>query len=179
MGIEKQIPTLEEILVEWQSIIGIEYQGYKNHVYRIVNFCFALKECRDEEKQKICIAAAFHDLGMWSDNTFDYIEPSISNAQKYLKKIDHEEWGEEISLMISEHHKIGRFHSSAYPLVEIFREADLIDLSLGLFKFCLSFTLIKNVKKQFPNCGFHAGIGKKALRWSMQHPFNPVPMMKW
>ncbi len=56
MLIETTIPLLEEILGEWQDLIGKDYEGYKNHVYRMIHFCFALKDCNEEEREKVMIA---------------------------------------------------------------------------------------------------------------------------
>ena len=43
-----QIPYLEELLSPWKEVIGDDYQGYRNHVYRMVQFCWALKQARGE-----------------------------------------------------------------------------------------------------------------------------------
>ena len=48
MKIEENIPLLEDIFSEWKDIIGNEYQGYRNHVYRMVHFCLALRNFNDE-----------------------------------------------------------------------------------------------------------------------------------
>ena len=82
----EQFPLLEDILTEWQETIGEDYEGYKNHVYRMVHCCLALKECNSEEKEKIIIAGAFHDIGVWTADTLDYLPPSILPALDYLKK---------------------------------------------------------------------------------------------
>jgi hypothetical protein len=179
MKIEENIPLLEEILEAWKPIIGAAYQGYKNHVYRMVNFCFALHACSQEEREKIIIAGCFHDIGIWIENTVDYIPPSIPPAKEYLKRRNLEPWSAEIELMISEHHKIKAFKNDAYPLVELFRRGDLVDFSFGLFKFGLPKDYIDRVKTQFPNAGFHANLGHLAAKWFVKHPFNPAPMMKW
>ncbi|WP_230389687.1 hypothetical protein [Vibrio nitrifigilis] len=75
MKIEDDIPLLEEIISDWKSVIGAEYQGYRNHVYRMIHFCFALRDCSDEEREKIIIAGVFHDIGIWAEETMDYISP--------------------------------------------------------------------------------------------------------
>ena len=49
MKIEESIPLLEEILDKWRTELGNDYLGYKNHVYRMIRFCFALHDCDDEE----------------------------------------------------------------------------------------------------------------------------------
>ena len=54
---EPQIPLLEEILSNWSNTIGSEYPGYRNHVYRMVHCCLALKDCNKQEREKIIIAA--------------------------------------------------------------------------------------------------------------------------
>ena len=177
--IEEPINLLEEILNPWQDAIATEYRGYRNHVYRMVHFCLALKECNDEEREKIIIAGAFHDISIWIEDTVDYIPPSIPPAIEYLQQRNLDAWSTEIQLMIAEHHKIRRYQNPAYPLVEIFRKGDLVDFSLGTVKFGIPETDIQAVKAQFPNCNFHQNLGKRALRWFGQHPLNPAPMMKW
>ena len=179
MIIEKFIPLLEEILSQWQETIGRDYEGYKNHVYRMIHYCFAFKDCNEEEREKIIIAAAFHDIGIWTKNTLDYIPPSISPAMEYLNKKNLNNWSTEIKLMIAEHHKVKQVRRDAYPLVEVFRKGDLVDFSLGLFKFGIPKNDIQKLKAQFPNAGFHKNLGKLALQRFIRHPLNPFPMMKW
>lgn len=179
MKIEEQIPLLEEIFSDWKDKIGPEYQGYRNHVYRMIHFCLALTECNEEEREKIIIAGAFHDIGIWIDDTVDYIPPSLPPAMEYLKSRNLEACLEEITLMISEHHKIREDKDEAYPLVEIFRKGDLVDFSFGLFKFGIPKTYIESVKAKFPNSDFHKNLGKRAGKWFVKHPLNPAPMMKW
>lgn len=179
MQIEQQIPLLEEIFTDWKAVIGDEYLGYRNHVYRMIHFCLALRKCSEEEKQKIIIAAAFHDIGIWIEDTVDYIEPSIPPAVDYLQQNGLVEWIEEISLMITEHHKMRTYGGDYFPLVELFRKGDLVDFSLGTVKFGLPKQEIKEVKAAFPNANFHKNLGKRAARWFVRHPLNPAPMMKW
>jgi hypothetical protein len=179
MDIEKTIPLLEEILAPWQTVIGEEYAGYRNHVYRMIHFCWALSPCDPIEREKIIIAGAFHDLGIWIEDTVDYIGPSIPPAMAYLQQRHRADWSEEIRLMISEHHKITEYKDPRYPLVELFRKGDLVDFSLGLFHFGLPPETIEVVKAAFPNANFHANLVKRAIAWFPENPFNPAPMMKW
>ncbi|MBT3048834.1 MAG: hypothetical protein G8D61_00610 [gamma proteobacterium symbiont of Ctena orbiculata] len=179
MKIEQNIPLLEELLAEWKSTIGVEYLGYRNHVYRMVNFCLALTTCSEEEREKIIIAGAFHDIGIWIDDTVDYIPPSLPPAVDYLTKRGCESWADEIKLMIEEHHRIRAYSNDKYPLVEIFRQGDLVDFSYGLFRFGIPSEYIDEVKALFPNAGFHASLARRAGKWFLKHPLNPLPMMKW
>lgn len=63
MKIEKQIPLLEEILGAWKNNIENDYLGYKNHVYRMMHFCFALHDCDGEEREKKSLSAVCMTLG--------------------------------------------------------------------------------------------------------------------
>ena len=179
MVVEKNIGFLESILSNWQPILRDEYPGYHNHVYRMVNFCFALSPLSDEAKKKVMIAAAFHDVGIWIDNTLDYIPPSVTPAMQYLLDNGLADWSQEIRLMIEEHHKLTTYSDAAYPLVEQFRKADLVDFSLGLVTFGLPRSYIAEVKSQIPNSGFHKCLVRRASQWVLKHPLNPAPIFKW
>jgi hypothetical protein len=98
---------------------------------------------------------------------------------EYLKNRNLEEWSAEIELMITEHHKIREYKSITYPLVEIFRKGDLVDISFGLFEFGIPKAYINQVKTKLPNADFHKNLGKRAARWFVKHPLNPAPMVKW
>lgn len=179
MNIEKHIPLLDAILEQWKGELGDDYSGYQNHVYRMVNFSLALHGFNSEEQEKITIAGCFHDLGIWSDKTFDYLPPSIVLAKEYLRKNGLEQWIPEIELMIGMHHKLGKNEGESNPLTEVFRQGDLVDFSLGIFKCGLPKTYIKSVKAQFPNAGFHKRLVKLAGSWFCRHPLNPLPVLKW
>ena len=179
MDLEPRIELLDEILEEWRPTIGADFDGYRNHCTRVLQFCFALGSCGPDQRKKAIIAAAFHDIGIWIDDTVDYIPPSITPAQAYLAKQGLSDWSEEVTLLITEHHKIRPYTDLRFPLVEQFRKADLIDFSWGLFRFGLPRTFIKDAQASFPNAGFHRGLMRRAAAWFLQHPLNPAPMMKW
>ena len=179
MNIETQNDLIEEILTAWKDRIGADYLCYKGHVYRMFNFCLALHPCTEEEKTKLAIAACFHDIGLWSDHTVDYIPPSVVQAKLYLSSSGFEAWSEEIGLMIEMHHKVRTYKDARYPLVELFRKGDLIDFSLGIFTFGLPRSYIRQVKNTIPNNGFHKFLMRCARDWFLAHPFSPPPFMKW
>jgi hypothetical protein len=179
MALVERIPLLEEILDTWKNELGNDYPGYKNHVYRMIHFCFALHNCNNEEREKIIIAGCFHDLGIWVNGTVDYLPPSIALAKEYLKQHSLELWIPEIELMIDMHHKLRKYKSDRYPLVEVFRKGDSVDFSLGVVKWGLPTTYIKSVKEQFPNAGFHKRLAQLAGGWFSKHPLRPPPFLKW
>lgn len=178
MKADQDLALLDDILASWRDVIGDDFQGYRNHCVRMVHFCLAMKDCEPAEKQKLIIAAAFHDIGIWTDNTLDYLPPSVVPAMDYLEEKGLQSWQEEISLMITEHHKLTAWNEDRYPLVELFRKGDLVDFSLGLFRFGIPKQTIKQLKKQYPNAGFHKRLMQLGSRWLIKHPLNPLPMMK-
>ena len=155
MKIEASIKLIDDILYEWKETIGEDFEGYKNHVYRMVNYCLVLKECTEEEKNKVYIAGCFHDIGIWTKGTINYIPPSVAAANDYLSKNDLLQWENEISQMIDEHHKINKCKNNEFDLVEVFRKGDLVDFSLGFINSGIPKSYIKDIKSTFPNSGFH------------------------
>jgi catechol 2,3-dioxygenase-like lactoylglutathione lyase family enzyme len=179
VDIETRNSFIEEILSEWKDRIGDEYLGYRGHVYRMFNFCLALRPCTEEEKMKLAVAACFHDIGLWSEHTVDYIPPSVALVQQYLDRVGLQAWSEEVGLMVEMHHKVRAYKDARYPLVELFRKGDLVDFSLGFFSCGLSRSYINQVKEALPNHGFHKYLMKGAKEWFSRHPFSPPPFMKW
>jgi hypothetical protein len=143
----------------------------------MINFCLAQNTFSQEEREKIIVAGCFHDLGIWTNDTFDYLPPSVLLAKEYLSQKNLGEWIPEIVLMIGEHHKLGEYKNDS--LVETFRKGDLVDFSLGFVRCGLPKTYIKSVKNHFPNAGFHKRLVKLAGKWICRHPLNPVPVLKW
>jgi hypothetical protein len=179
MNIVTTHELIDTILSAWQDRIGQDYPGYRGHVYRMFNFCLALRPCSEEEQTKLAIAACFHDIGLWSDHTVDYIPPSMAQANQYLSGHGLQSWSEEIGLMIALHHKVRSVKDDCYPLVELFRKGDLVDFSLGVFACGIPRAYIRQVKAALPNHGFHKFLMKGARDWFLAHPFSAPPFMKW
>ena len=178
-AIEEYIPVVEEILGNWKNTIGSDYAGYKNHVYRLINFCFVQHRLSEEERAKIIIAACFHDLGLWSHGTFDYLRPSVSMAKQYLSQNNLESWSSEVALMIDMHHKLMKYEQPESRLIEVFRRGDLVDFSWGIVKCGIPNAFIQFIRARLPNAGFHCAVMRHAGRWFLQHPLNPLPVLKW
>jgi hypothetical protein len=177
MEIKRDIPLVDKILIAWGAELAADHSGYRNHVYRMINFCLAQGEFGEADRKKIVIAGCFHDLGIWSDKTFDYLPPSVKRAEDYLRENGMGDWIPEIGRMIGEHHKLRRYDGDR--LTEVFRKGDLVDFSLGLFKCGLPADFVRDVKRHFPNEGFHKGLVRTGARWICRHPLNPLPVLKW
>jgi len=168
--------TIDNILLSCRTQLGADYDKYRNHVYRVINLTLLLTEPREDELIALQIAVAFHDLGIWTAHTFDYLKPSVEVARKYLALNDQLNLEFLVTDIILNHHKM-----SSYPLntiAEAFRKADLIDLSFGIFSFGVKRKRIEELNTQFPYRGFHRFIAFQALKNTIKHPFNPLPMMK-
>ncbi len=170
---------LESLLFPYKEIIGASYVPYKNHVHRIVNFTLELKDgIKADDEDKIAIAAVFHDIGMWTANSFDYLNPSMAEANNYLREHGKIEWVEEITLMIDMHHKLTMYDGVFTDNVEAFRKADLIDLTKGVKRFGLSKNILSKNYEEFPMGGFRKIIVSKFLKNLLKNPFKPLPMFK-
>jgi hypothetical protein len=173
-----EIPVLDAVLRTHAAELGGDFGGYRNHAYRVVNFSVALSSSDPERLEKLAIAAAFHDLGIWTDGTFDYVPPSIALATAHLTRSGRSEWVPEIAGMIREHHKISRFLGDPRWLVEPFRRADWIDVSLGLVRSGLPRALLREIFSAWPDEGFHKRLVQLFLVRLGTHPWNPLPMLR-
>ena len=188
------LPTVEQVLGNHASELGLDFIAYRNHVYRVVNLCVAILGDSRGELEKIAVAAVFHDLGIWTNHTFDYIAPSVALAREHLAARGMADWIPEIEAMIVNHHKVTPSRAHPHPstfargalsgvegqsLVESFRRADWIDVTRGLRRFGLPRTFVASVAATWPSAGFHRRLVELTIdRW-WQHPFNPLPMVKW
>ncbi|MEI9947265.1 MAG: HD domain-containing protein [Chitinophagaceae bacterium] len=154
---------IEDILPRFKPAMGPDYDKYRNHVYRVFLNCLLIDSGENNE-EKYAIAAVFHDIGIWTNHTFDYLDPSIEQAKIYLTQTNKTGWLDEISLMIYWHHKISKYKGTHGEIVENFRKADWIDVSLGWLTFKLDKQKIKETRRRFPNAGFHMFLIKQTIK---------------
>lgn len=175
---EKEIVNkIDTLLAPFAQYTKKASKAYRNHVIRMALFAHELVELDQKSSEKVVIAAVFHDLGIWTDKTFDYLAPSEALAETYLRANGLESYSKEVKEMISYHHKIRTFKDN--NLVETFRKADLIDVYLGLPKFGISKQRIKEIRNAYPNSGFHKALIKLASLQLLKTPWNPMPMIKF
>lgn len=162
---------------KFRPVTGVDHDKYKNHVYRVFLNCLLIDREKSNE-EKYAIAAVFHDIGIWTDHTIDYLEPSIGQARTYLAETGRQDWTDEITLMIYWHHKMRPYKGKHNNTVESFRKADWIDVSLGLLNFGVDKKKTRENKKKLPNLGFHLFLVKRIVKNFFKHPLNPFPMFK-
>lgn len=177
-GLLTQIPALDRLLGTHAQQLGADLTGYRHHAYRVTNLCVALAPSGRDQIEKIAIAAAFHDLAIWTDGTFDYLEPSARLARAHLGASGRTEWSPEVERMLLEHHKLTPSRAPASWLVEPFRKADWIDVTRGAMTFGLSRAVVAPILEAWPSAGFHRRLLELSLRRLRTHPWSPLPMLR-
>ncbi len=172
-------PVIDAVLATHAPAIAGDLPGYRHHVYRVWNFALALAPPSADATEKLALAAVFHDLGIWTAGTFDYLPPSIALAAAHLAATGRSAWVPEVTAMIDAHHQVTPWRSRPDWLVEPFRRADWIDVTLGLRRFGLDRAFVTDVRRTWTDAGFHWRLVQLAgARWR-RHPLSPLPMLRW
>lgn len=182
--------VVDSILTNYADALGQDLQGYRNHIHRVLAFYRALSATTHAganadggaPPMAVLIAAAFHDIGIWTDRTFDYLEPSAARAQRYLQQRGLDaELGPQVHALIVHHHKLRPFHADTpwAVSVERWRRADLIDVSLGVIRFGLPRATVRGIQQRYPDAGFHRRLAALTLRQFCRTPWRPLPMLRW
>ena len=170
-------PAIDHILSLYQSQLGKYAERYRNHAWRVYLLALSFHpDATEVDKTKLAVAAAFHDLGIWTHHTFDYLKPSIELARGYLAQNGLETQADEVALLIDNHHKLTPYRHN--PWVESFRRADLIDLSLNVFRFGVKGNYLRQLRREYPYLGFHRFILGQIIKNSLLHPLRPLPILK-
>ncbi len=170
--------VIDGVLAAHAEVIGRDLIGYRHHVYRVVNLAIALAPPTPDVVDRLAVAGVFHDLGIWTDGTFDYLAPSIALATSWLHEAGRTEWTAEIAAMITDHHKITSSRAPAEWLVEPFRRADWIDVTFGIRGFGLGRARVGAIRRAWPDEGFHRRLVELSARRLVTHPFSPLPMLR-
>ncbi len=175
---------VSHLLAPYDEALGEDRAGYTNHVIRTMLFCDELAgidggpDEQPSRRPEFLVCGVFHDLGIWTDKTFDYLVPSIDLAADHLEKIGRPELAPLVTTMIDEHHRQRSAGAPDDP-VEIFRRADMIDVSLGLRAFGVARRRVREIRRAYPNRGFHRRLVQLTFQRTVEHPTSPLPMFKW
>jgi len=175
------VELIDNIIEEYHDIMKEDFLGYRNHCQRVFGFLlYLIPEPTDIYiLEKCAIAVAYHDIGIWTDNTIDYIDPSRKGARDYLIYKQKAEWIEEVDLMIERHHQILQGNLIEDSLTNYFRRADLVDFSGGYVTQGLPLYVIRQMLASYANEGFHMKLMQLALGRLWTNPLSPAPMMRW
>lgn len=179
MHIRSTFAIAETVLDKFRSDLGDDFEAYRNHIFRVLNFYSAMAPAGSDPSEAVQLAAAFHDLGIWTDDTFDYLQPSVKRARAHLESSGQLSLLPEVSLLIVSHHKVRPYLGEFASTVERFRRADFVDVSLGLLRFGLPVSFVRKVRAAFPNAGFHGRLASLTFRQLAHHPLRPLPMFRW
>jgi hypothetical protein len=172
------------LLAPYADQLGEDRVAYTNHVIRVLLYCDLLHaragggDDQPSRRLEFRATGVFHDLGIWTDQTFDYLVPSIDLAADYLQQQDRSDLVPLVSEMIDQHHKQRSAGEPENP-VELFRRADLVDVSLGLRRFGLLGAQTRAMLRTYPSRGFHRTLIRLTVKRTIEHPTSPLPMFKW
>ena len=178
MELFPHFPLTEEIIGTFSPALAGDLPAYRNHVCRVLNYYLALSE-QSSPSSAVLVASAFHDLGIWTNRTFDYLPPSVDLAKSYLSSHGLGALEPEVCAIITEHHKLLPYKGRFSPSVESFRRADLVDVSSGAIRFGLPSSFVQSVRAAFPDAGFHRLLARLTARQFLRSPFRPLPMVHW
>lgn len=170
----------ERWLAPHRAALGRDLPAYLNHVRRVL--CFYVLLCEQggtRPDPAVAVAAAYHDLGIWTDGTFDYLEPSRQRLNAALAQSGQGALEESAAAMLLWHHKLSPVNPALPYGAELFRRADWLDVSLGLLRFGMLRKHVIAVRREFPNLGFHWKLVQLTLRQLLHRPWRPLPMLRW
>ncbi|MCV9386813.1 HD domain-containing protein [Reichenbachiella ulvae] len=176
----KSISQIERVLLYYTQALGKDYNAYRNHVYRVYHLTLLLcsKELNKAQEEALAIAAVFHDIGIWTHHSMDYLGPSAESATRHLNESGKGHLADLCNQIISNHHKLSRYQGEHAELIEAFRQADLMDLAFGKLRQGLPSSRYAHLRESFPFLGFQKLIIKKVISHAWRHPSHPFPMLK-
>lgn len=136
--------------------IGEDYEAYRGHIYRVYTYANHFLNGDDEGfSRAISAALVYHDIGLWTDHTLAYLEPSRDRAVQNLHSTFSDEEMNLIRDIIYWHHKMTPFEGAHANIVNAVRKADWIDATRGLIHQGMPKIHIKDVVSAIPYGGFH------------------------
>ena len=160
--IKMERPFAEELFARYETLIGRDFPGYRNHVYRTITYAMHFLGNVKEHERLIEAAFVYHDIGLWTDHELAYLEPSeavaIADNQKLGLGLD----PDLLRSAIHWHHKILPYTGPHKEIIEACRKADWIDASKGMLRKGMSRDAIAEVEAAFPNLGFHDSLMRLA-----------------
>ena len=181
-----ELAIVDRLMMGWRNALGADFDGYRHHVYRVVNLAHAFYPgMSDDEAQLLEVAAAFHDVGIWTHGTFDYLVPSADQACAYLA--ENPDLGSGtladkqhlVQTMIIEHHRVRSLPGLEMPLAEAFRRGDWTDVTFGVRRFGLPWARVREIQAVFPDEGFHRRLMELFWARVREAPLSPLPMLRW
>ena len=195
----RSIPLIDQIIRSYAEAFDNNLQNavpYKNHCYRVYNLAVNAipRKLSERELELLAIATGFHDLGVFTHKTLDYLGPSEEEAAKWMKANGYTRDNEleTVKLMIEYHHKLSEFKydsslsseanansKTTEEMVERLRRGDWIDVTFGVRSFGMDPGEIKTLREPFPQAGFALTLIKAGLSWVPFNLLNPLPFVRF
>ncbi|MEM0927523.1 MAG: phosphohydrolase [Planctomycetota bacterium] len=158
INISRNRVRIEQMLERYRDVIGADYAGYRNHVYRTVTYAMHFLDGDVDAEPSVETAMVYHDIGLWTDKQLAYLEPSedvvVADNERYGWKLD----ANVLRGIIHWHHKMTRYRGPHERIIEACRKADWVDASKGWLRKGLKRKMIAAVEAAFPNEGFHKAL---------------------
>ncbi|MBO9534989.1 MAG: hypothetical protein J7513_18595 [Solirubrobacteraceae bacterium] len=171
---------LDALLAPHHGALGADATAYIGHVHRMAGLVLAQEPApgwEPDARGQLVVAAVFHDLGIWLDGTFDYLDPSAAHAADHLRTTGRDAWISRVDRMIQRHHQLRPIRDDA--LVEAFRRADLADLTFGRVRSGIPRGAWRELRGHWPVAGFQKRLAQLTVAQARQHPLKPLPMLRW
>ncbi|MEM9808581.1 MAG: phosphohydrolase [Cyanobacteria bacterium P01_D01_bin.56] len=169
---------VEDLFVPYQQVIGNDFPGYRNHVYRCITYAMHFLGDAVEHEQAVETAFVYHDIGLWSDHALAYLEPSealaLADNEKYRWQLN----PKILYGAIHWHHKISPYTGPHQSVIEACRKADWIDATKGMLRKGMSRDAIAKVEATFPNLGFHDTLLRLAKDYGGSTLIGSLKVMK-
>ena len=167
--------VVEEYLGRYKEVIGEDYEGYRNHIYRVLTYSMHYMGDKQEALPLVAIALVYHDIGLWTAGRLNYLEPGIDLLTKECTPKYSPLEVELMNDIIDFHHKVTPYVGNNADIINAVRKADWIDATLTIVNHGMSQENTKLVRNALPNAGFHktlANFGPKL------HGFDVVRIVK-
>ena len=167
--------TLEDRLIEFKEVLGGDYEGYRGHLYRVLNYALYFLDGDETHRSLIETALVYHDIAVWTVPEMAYLEPSVELALEHNAE---KGWGYDPQLLsdtIYWHHKITPFRGPNKAVVNAVRKGDWIDATGGKLRKGVSRERIAETYKAIPVGDFYKVLGELGERF---YPGNKWAAMR-
>jgi len=106
-----------------------------------------------------------------------YLRPPNHWTPAFLFERGKQNWIDEATGMIDDHHTLSSSSKDPDQLSEVFRRADWIDVSIGLWRFGLERQAVRAIRAAFPDAGFHWRLITLSAKRLLSYPCDPLPML--
>ena len=146
--------VIEKHLSEYKDLIGSDYPGYRNHLYRVLTYSVHILNYDVTHLDVMGSALVYHDIGLWTDKTLAYLEPSAELARRKCPTYTEEQLTLQDNIIMY-HHKIWPFRGENAAVVNAVRQADWIDATNGAVTKGMPRKHIDTVNAALPASGFY------------------------